>query len=63
MLLYATVDFGDSLNSRSTVQVPLATPAAAAGVVPSVVWGRQKLYHATNRGKKGWHEPYSWVPA
>jgi hypothetical protein len=61
MLLYATVDFADSLNSRSTVQVPLATPTAA-GVVASVVWARQKLYHATNRGKKGWREPYWGVP-
>jgi hypothetical protein len=36
----------DSLNSRSIVHGPPASPAATAGVVLSVMCGRQKLYHA-----------------
>jgi hypothetical protein len=45
---HAGAPFADSLNSRSTLHVSLTNPAATAGVVFNVMWGRQKLYHATN---------------
>jgi hypothetical protein len=36
---YTTFAFADSLNSRSTSHVSLVSPAATAGVVPSVMCG------------------------
>src|ERR1700693_3035546 len=38
-------------NTRPTGHTPLANPAATAGVVPSVMCGRQKLYPRHEQGK------------
>jgi hypothetical protein len=47
---YATT-FADSLNSHSIVEPSLVSPAAMAGVMPSVMSGRQKLYHGRKTGQ------------